>query len=156
MTFPKAASPLPSMAEIKLTINSGIEVPKATTVSPIAKLDILNFLAMEEEPLTRKSAPLISITNPAKSNPICNNMELILSPNGDHNRANKGDGTNKIIKTYTPHSIKYNEKGNWLYFYSFNYCLNQLLDCNFKRFLSYAGEALICIMCPGQGFSDGL
>jgi len=39
-------------------------VPKATIVSPITKFDILYFLAIEEAPSTKKSAPLIKHIKP--------------------------------------------------------------------------------------------
>jgi hypothetical protein len=44
-----------------------MEVPNATTVSPMAKFEIPIFFAIEEDPLTRKSAPKISIAKPAIS-----------------------------------------------------------------------------------------
>nr|WP_281836070.1 hypothetical protein [Propionigenium maris] len=46
------------------TINSGEDVPKATIVRPITILGILNLLAKDEEPSTRKFAPQISGINP--------------------------------------------------------------------------------------------
>ncbi|KKU45883.1 MAG: hypothetical protein UX62_C0026G0013 [Microgenomates group bacterium GW2011_GWA2_46_7] len=48
------------MLDSILTTSSGIEVPKATIVSPIAISETPKRLAKEEEPLTRKSAPFIS------------------------------------------------------------------------------------------------
>jgi hypothetical protein len=45
ITFPKAASVFPFTAEMTLTTSSGAEVPKETTVNPIARFDIPNFLA---------------------------------------------------------------------------------------------------------------
>jgi hypothetical protein len=59
-----------------LTNNSGVEVPKATTVRPIAIEEILNFLATEEAPFTRKSAPFIRITNPISNRVTVNNIAL--------------------------------------------------------------------------------
>ena len=39
-TFPIAMSALPFSAETTLTVNSGADVPKATIVNPITKLEI--------------------------------------------------------------------------------------------------------------------
>lgn len=50
------------LAEI-LTTNSGAEVPNATIVSPIIRSEILSFLAIEEAPSTKRSAPLMRIIN---------------------------------------------------------------------------------------------
>jgi hypothetical protein len=47
----------------KFTTNSGAEVPKATIVRPIIRLDIPNFLATEEAHSTNISAHFISIIN---------------------------------------------------------------------------------------------
>jgi len=41
---------VPAMAECKLTVNSGMEVPKATTVLPITRLGMLKRLAMAVPP----------------------------------------------------------------------------------------------------------
>src|SRR5204862_3797171 len=49
------------------TTSSGIEVPKATTVRPIARLEIPYFFAAEDEPFTRYSAPTIRMAKPTKS-----------------------------------------------------------------------------------------
>ena len=38
--FPNDASFFPSIAEKRLTMSSGMDVPKATTVSPMARLEI--------------------------------------------------------------------------------------------------------------------
>jgi hypothetical protein len=65
--FPKAASVFPFTDEITLTTSSGAEVPKETTVRPMARLDIPNFFAADEAPPTKKSAPLIKITKPITS-----------------------------------------------------------------------------------------
>jgi hypothetical protein len=54
-------SPLPDEAENNPTISSGSEVPKAITVSPITKSEILKYLANEEAEDTNKEAPLIRI-----------------------------------------------------------------------------------------------
>lgn len=62
--FPRAIPVLPRKLAKALTINSGADVPKATTVKPITKVEILNFLATEEDPSTTISAPLIKKINP--------------------------------------------------------------------------------------------
>ena len=67
ITLPKAAELYPFMDEVMLTSSSGVEVPSATTVSPMAIFEILNFFAIEEEPLTKKSAPFMSIANPTSN-----------------------------------------------------------------------------------------
>lgn len=46
------------------TANSGAEVPKATTVNPIAISETLYFLAKLLAPSTSQSAPLITATKP--------------------------------------------------------------------------------------------
>ena len=68
MIFPIARSVFPDILEKIFTTNSGIDVPKDTIVSPITMLDILNFLATEEAPSTKKSAPFIKITNHKTNN----------------------------------------------------------------------------------------
>lgn len=50
-----------------LTTSSGREVPKATTTRPITIYGILSFLAIEEEPSIKKSAPFIKIASPPAS-----------------------------------------------------------------------------------------
>jgi hypothetical protein len=70
MALPNEASLFPPSAESRLTISSGIEVPKATTVRPMAKLEIPYFLAADDAPLTRKSAPFIKIPNPSSKSKI--------------------------------------------------------------------------------------
>ena len=54
-----------------------MDVPKATTVKPIAKLDIPYFFAAEDAPLTRKSAPFIRMANPTKRRTMGRTMELL-------------------------------------------------------------------------------
>jgi hypothetical protein len=44
-----------------------MEVPKETMVSPITKFDNPSLLPIDVAPLTKKSAPLIRITNPTKN-----------------------------------------------------------------------------------------
>ena len=63
-TLPSAISFWPLNAAVILTAASGALVPKATIVSPIIKLGILKKRAMEELPLTKKSAPFTKNTNP--------------------------------------------------------------------------------------------
>ena len=65
-TLPMAISVLPLALATILTNSSGVEVPKATTVRPMTRSEMLNLLAIEEAPSTRKSAPLINRTNPSK------------------------------------------------------------------------------------------
>ena len=54
----------PDNPEVMLTAASGQLVPIETTVSPITTDGILSIPATEEAPSTKKSAPLISRTNP--------------------------------------------------------------------------------------------
>src|SRR3989344_1082861 len=63
--LPMAISVLPWMLAKILTINSGADVPNATMVSPITKAEMPNFLAIDEAPSTKKSAPLTRKANPA-------------------------------------------------------------------------------------------
>ena len=55
---------LPFNAEMTFTTSSGAEVPKATMVSPITILGILNLLAITEAPSTREFAPKTKKTTP--------------------------------------------------------------------------------------------
>ena len=57
--FPRASWLLLFNAEIILIVNSGNEVPKATIVKPITKVETLNFFATLLAESTKKSAPLI-------------------------------------------------------------------------------------------------
>lgn len=66
MIFPIARPVFPSSAEKRFTDNSGVEVPKATIVSPTTIGGIEYLRAREEAPDTSKSAPLIRITNQSK------------------------------------------------------------------------------------------
>lgn len=54
---------------IIFTNNSGADVPKATTVNPIARSETFNLRAIDIDPSTRKSAPLIIKINPMSRNP---------------------------------------------------------------------------------------
>ena len=49
-----------------VTKSSGVEVPKATTVIPIAKSEILKRRAMDAAPSTRRLAPFTSARNPSR------------------------------------------------------------------------------------------
>ena len=62
--FPMAISVFPLALAKIFTINSGAEVPKATIVRPITMAEILNFLAIEEAPSIKKSAPLMRMKKP--------------------------------------------------------------------------------------------
>ena len=73
--FPNAMSVVPFNEAYTLTISSGREVPKATTVSPIASFEMPNLLAMDEELSTKKPAPLIN-----RKIPIANNIYSIIVP----------------------------------------------------------------------------
>lgn len=55
--FPIAMSSDPFMPAVKLTANSGLEVPKATTVKPITMGLMPRLWDKFEEPLTSHSAP---------------------------------------------------------------------------------------------------
>jgi hypothetical protein len=66
--FPMAMSVFPWKLAVRLTINSGAEVPNATMVSPITKDGTLNLRANELDPSTSIPAPLISRTNPTINN----------------------------------------------------------------------------------------
>ena len=50
-------SPLPCIAADKLTVNSGMDVPIATTVSPITSVDTFSFKAIAAAPRVSKLAP---------------------------------------------------------------------------------------------------
>ena len=76
ITFPNAISLLPFMADTVLTTNSGNEVPKATIVSPIIKVETLNLRATDEAPSVRKSAPFTTNISP-RMNWIINVMVSI-------------------------------------------------------------------------------
>ncbi len=65
--LPTISFPLPANASITVTASSGAEVPSATTVTPIIKVEILSFFAIPDAPSTKKSAPFTKRTKP-KSN----------------------------------------------------------------------------------------
>ena len=60
-TLPRAISLFHCRLASKLTTSSGIEVPKATIVRPITRLEIPSFFASDEAPRTRISAHPIRI-----------------------------------------------------------------------------------------------
>jgi hypothetical protein len=64
MIFPTAISLLPFIAAVTLTTSSGRDVPKATIVRPMIRVETPNFLAIEEAPRTRMSAPHTRMRNP--------------------------------------------------------------------------------------------
>jgi len=61
--FHNAKSVCPFHTDIIFTKNSGAEVPKATTVSPIIKLESQNFAAIPDAPSISISAHLIRKIN---------------------------------------------------------------------------------------------
>lgn len=63
-TLPMARSACPLTAEITLTTNSGADVPKATIVKPMTKLETLNRRAISEAPSVSQSAPLMMSNRP--------------------------------------------------------------------------------------------
>jgi len=70
ITLPKAISGLTLSADLILTINSGADVPKEITVIPITNEEMLNFLAIPIEPLTKNSPPTIKVAKPSNKNNI--------------------------------------------------------------------------------------
>ena len=70
ITLPIAISALPFKDDTTLTVNSGADVPKATIVSPINKLDMRKRLAIEAEPSVRAFAPTRISTKPPISKTI--------------------------------------------------------------------------------------
>jgi hypothetical protein len=76
MTLPKTSPFDWSIAALMLTASSGALVPKATKVKPITIVEILNRLAIEAAPSTKKSAPLMSNKKPIISKII----SIMLSP----------------------------------------------------------------------------
>ena len=80
ITFPIAISLLPLRAETELTTNSGSEVPNDTMVSPIKRVDTLNFRAIDEAPSVRKSAPLMTKSNPMINLMMNNHISFCFDP----------------------------------------------------------------------------
>lgn len=77
-TLPTKISVLPLISEEKETASSGAPVPNATIVRPISSLLTLKFDAMEEDPSTKKSAPLISKMNPVIRSSVCKNISICI------------------------------------------------------------------------------
>ncbi len=75
-TFPMVMPAFPLSAAEMLTAASGALVPIATMVSPTTSCGIPNLEAIPDEPSTKKSAPLISIVNPAANKKICNTISM--------------------------------------------------------------------------------
>ena len=61
ITFPMDISVCWDIAALMVTANSGADVPKATTVSPIIKSDTFRVCAISEAESTNQSAPFQSI-----------------------------------------------------------------------------------------------
>src|SRR4030042_5164007 len=57
ITFPTAIMLFPFTEETRLTTNSGVDVPKATTVRPMTTGVTPRLLARLDDPLTSHSAP---------------------------------------------------------------------------------------------------
>ena len=70
MTLLTARALAPFTAEVMDTASSGALVPMATMVRPMIRAGTLNFAARAAAPSTKKSAPLISSTNPTTSSRI--------------------------------------------------------------------------------------
>ena len=64
MMLPRDIPLLPFIPAVMLTAASGALVPMETRVRPMMIEGIFSNLAIEEEPSTKKSAPLISKTKP--------------------------------------------------------------------------------------------
>ena len=65
----KAISVVPGLiTATKFITISGADVPKATTVSPMIRFEMLNLLASPLEPSTSQLAPKINSINPAIMN----------------------------------------------------------------------------------------
>ena len=74
--LPKAMPVLPFTLAKALITNSGAEVPKATIVKPIKKLETPYLLAIDEEPSIIMSAPLIRNMKPRMNRIIVRNINL--------------------------------------------------------------------------------
>ena len=81
ITLPNAIPEEPIKAAFKLTISSGIDVAKETTVSPIIILDIPNLVARSTDARRSQLPPITSKTNPAINNKISRNMKFFLKFN---------------------------------------------------------------------------
>jgi hypothetical protein len=67
-TFPKAKSGKPSKAAFILTISSGAEVAKETTVIPITILGMFSFNDKSTADFNNQLPPAINNTNPPTTN----------------------------------------------------------------------------------------
>jgi len=80
ITLPIAISAVAPGATVndatKLTASSGKEVPNATSVKPITKGETLNFLAIDEDDETKKSAPLTRKIKPTINNKILKKLSI--------------------------------------------------------------------------------
>ena len=74
-TLPIANPALPLKEDNKLITNSGAEVPRATIVRPITRLEMLNRLATDAAPSVSALAPHKISSKPA----ISNNVSTILN-----------------------------------------------------------------------------
>ncbi len=63
-TFPRAISLFHWILASRLTMSSGIEVPNATMVKPITRLEIPSFFARDDAPRTNMSAQPMRIARP--------------------------------------------------------------------------------------------
>lgn len=68
ITLPKLKPEFPETADSTFTTNSGEEVPKATIVNPMTRLEIFFFFATAEAPPTSQLAPKISGIKPMTEN----------------------------------------------------------------------------------------
>jgi len=69
-TFPTAMAEDPDSAACKLVTNSGVEVPKPTSVSPMTIGEMPNDLAAETAPRTSSSPPMIKPRRPKMTSSI--------------------------------------------------------------------------------------
>ena len=81
ITFPNEISLNPDNAAFKLTNNSGAEVAKETTVSPMTILDKCNLKESATEDLTKNSPPMTNKVSPKKMK----SMLIIFIPCEDNN-----------------------------------------------------------------------
>ena len=76
-TLPTAMSGVPFRADIKLTKNSGADVPQATMVRPMTISGTPKRRASEEAPSVRRSAPTSTNVTPIIINKISSNTFVI-------------------------------------------------------------------------------
>lgn len=62
--LPSAIWVLFVMLALRFTKNSGIDVPNATTVKPMTKLETLSLFAKDDAPSTKRCAPAIKSKKP--------------------------------------------------------------------------------------------